>query len=138
MSIKDYYYYIKNLETLPEGVKDPLKEKHLGIMFENVKVKNEFGILIWTMIIFLFRTLLRVGHIVVSPHTLHSRDIQIFKWGALISVNSSKQQGSSHKIPISRSEIGVCPVYWLEKLLKMYPGVESDVLFSTKKYTHVT
>ena len=93
------------------------------------------------MIIFLFRTLLRVGHVVVSPHALRRRDIKFFKWGALISVNSSKtkQKGSSHKIPISRSEIlGVCPVYWLEKLLKRYPGVESDMLFSTKNYTHVT
>ena len=77
-------------------------------MFGNVEVKNEFAILImiWTMIIFLFRTLLRVGHVVVSPHALRRRDIKFFKWGALISVNSSKtkQKGSSHKIPISRSE----------------------------------
>ena len=29
-------------------------------------------------------------------------------------------------------------MYWLEKLLKLYPGVESDILFSTKNYTHVT
>ena len=132
---------IKNLETVPEDVKDPLTEKHLAIMFKNVKVKNEFRILIWTMIIFLFRTLLRVGHVVVSPHTLRKRDIKYFRWGALVSVNSSKtkQKGSSHKIPISRSEnLGVCPVYWLEKLFKRYPGVESHMLFSTKNYTHVS
>ena len=129
---------ITNLETIPEDVKDPLTDKHLDIMFPNVKVKNEFGILIWTMIIFLFRTLLRVGYVVVSPHALRRRDIKFFKWGAWISVNSSKtkQKGSSHKISISRSEIlGSCPVYWL---LKRYTGVESDMLFSTKKYIHVT
>ena len=77
----------------------------------------------------------------MSPHTLHRRDVKNFKWGALISVNSSKtkQKGSSHKIPISRSEnLGVCPVYWLEKLLKKDPGIESDFLFSTRNYTHVT
>ena len=28
---------IKNLETVPEDVKDTLTEKHLGIMFGNVK-----------------------------------------------------------------------------------------------------
>ena len=71
---------IKNLETIPEDVKDPLTEKHLDMMFEYVEVKNEFSILIWTMIIFLFRTLLRVGHVVVSPHALHRRDIKYFKW----------------------------------------------------------
>ena len=132
---------IKNLETIPEDVKDPLTEKHLVIMFAMVEVKKEFAILIRTMIIFLFRTLLRVGHVVVSPHTLRRRDVKIYKWGALISVNSSKtkQKGSSHKIPISRSEnLEVCPVYWLEKLLKRDPGVETDFLFSTGNYTQVT
>ena len=110
-------------------------------MFENVKVKDEFCILIWTMIIFLFRTHLRVRHVVVSPDTVRRRDINFFRWGALVCVNSSKtkQKGSSHKIPISRSEnLGVCPVYWLEKLLERYPGVESDMLFSTKNDSHVT
>ena len=80
---------IKNLETVPEDVKDPLTEKHLGIIFENVKVKNEFYVLVCIRIIFLFRTLLSVGHIVVSPYTLRRRDITFFKWGALVSVNSS-------------------------------------------------
>ena len=82
-----------------------------------------------------------VGHVVVSPHTLRRGEVKMFKWDALISVNSlkTKQKGSSHKIPISWSEnLGVCPVYWLEKLLEMYPGVESDMLFSTKNCTHVT
>ena len=80
---------IKNLETVLEDVKDPLTEKHLGIIFENVKVKNEFYVLVCIRIIFLFRTLLSVGHIVVSPYTLRRRDITFFKWGALVSVNSS-------------------------------------------------
>ena len=70
---------IKNLETTPEDVKDPVTERHLSMMFSNVKVKNEFSVLIWTMIIFLFRTLLRVGHVVVSPHTLRRRDVKFFK-----------------------------------------------------------
>ena len=29
-------------------------------------------------------------------------------------------------------------MYWLEKLLKRYPGVKSHMLFSAKYYTHVT
>ena len=132
---------IKNVEVIPKDVKDPLTEKHLKLMFRGVNVKSEYCVLIWTMIILLFRTLYRVGHAVVSPHTLHRRDVKMFKWGALVSVNSSKtkQKGSSHKIPISRSEnLGLCPVYWLEKLFKHYPGLELDVLFSSKNYPHVT
>ena len=29
-------------------------------------------------------------------------------------------------------------MYWLEKIFKRYPGVESAMLFSTKNYPHVT
>ena len=32
----------------------------------------------------------------------------------------------------------MCPVYWLEKLYTFFPGLESDVLFSSKNYPHVT
>ena len=55
------------METVPEDVKDPLTEKHLKIMFQYVNVKNEVCVLFCTMIIFLFRTLLMVGHMVMSP-----------------------------------------------------------------------
>ena len=74
---------IKNLETVPEDVKDPLTEKHLKLMFREVIVKSEHCMIISTMIIFLFRTLLRVGHAVVSPHTLRMRDVKIFQIGCL-------------------------------------------------------
>ena len=132
---------IKNLETTPEDVKDPVTEKHLIKMFSNVKVKNEFGVLIWTMIIFLFRTLLRVGHVVVSPHTLRRRDVKFFRRGAMVTVNSSKtkQKGSAHKIPLSRVEdVRLCPVFWLEKIIKIYPGVDSDLLFSTGNFPQIS
>ena len=90
---------------------------------------------------FLFRTLLRVGHAVVSPHTFRRGDVKNLEWGALVSVNSSKtrQKGYSHKIPISRSKnLSLFPVYWLEKLFNFYPGAESDFLFSTKSYPKVS
>ena len=89
---------ITNVETVPEDVKDPLTEKHLKLMFRGVNVKSEYCVLIWTMIIFLFRTLVRVGHAVVSPHTLLRRVVKLFKWGALVSVNSSKTKQKAHHI----------------------------------------
>ena len=46
--------------------------------------------LIWVIIIFLFSTFLRVSHVVVSPHTLFRKVVTIFKWGALITIHSSK------------------------------------------------
>ena len=98
-------------------------------MFQYVNVKNEVCVLFLTMIIFLFRTLLRVGNVVMSPHTLRRSDAEFFKWGVMISVNTSKtkQKGSSHKIPISKSEnLELCPVYWLRCLYKRYPRAETE------------
>ena len=77
----------------------------------------------------------------MSPPTLRRRDVKFFKWGAMVSVNSSKtkQKGSAHILPPSRAEdLSICPVFWLEKIINRYPGVESDLLFSTLNFSHVT
>ena len=57
----------------------------------------------------LFRALFRVGHDVVSSDTLRGRDIKLYKWRALVSVNSSKkkQRFSVHKISIARAESNI-------------------------------
>ena len=68
---------ITNLESVPEDVKDPLTEDNLKSIFKKVHLKNEFNVLVWVFIVFLFRTLLRVGHTVVLTHTLRRRDVQI-------------------------------------------------------------
>ena len=96
----------------------------LKVMFKNVSLKNEFGFLVWIIIVFLFRTLW-VGHAVVSPHILRRRDITFYKWGVWVSENSSK-----NKIPIARAESNIlCPVYWLESLFARDPMKESAMLF---------
>ena len=67
--------------------------------------------------------------------------MEIFKWGVLVSVNASKtkQKGSSHKFPISKSEnLDLCPVYWLGFLYKRYPWAETEFMFSTKNYPKLT
>ena len=106
---------LQNMGTVPEDLKDPLTEKHLKIMFQYV---NSFPI----------SNTFKVGHVVMSPHTLHRSDVEFFKWGVLISANTSKtkKKGSSHKIPISKSEnLDLCLVYWLRCLYKRYPRAES-------------
>ena len=82
---------------------------------------------------------LLMAHCTIAPHPPWG-GCKIFRMGALVSVNYSKtkQKGSSHKIPISKSSnLGLCPVYWLEKIFKRYPGSVSDFLFSTKIYPKV-
>ena len=72
---------------------------------------------IWTMILFLFKTLLRVSHVVTSPHTLLVRDIVFKSWGMIVNIKSSKtsQRGKPHQIPVSRIENkALSPVYLLD------------------------
>ena len=81
---------IKNSQVASEDVNDFLNLKHLDQMYRKVDTKSGMGLLIWAIIVFLFSTLLRVSHVVVSPHTLLREDIQFYKWGVLVTINSSK------------------------------------------------
>ena len=88
------------------------------------------------MVVFLFSTLLKVGHAVVLHHILCRRDVNFFKWGPLKNVDSSKTQQNVtvHKIPFAKSESYVlCAVFLLENHVCMYSKGEADFLFSSKK-----
>ena len=61
---------IKNSQVASKDVKDFLNLKHVDQMYRKVDTKSGMGLLIWAIIVFLFSTLLRVSHVVVSPHTL--------------------------------------------------------------------
>ena len=90
---------------------------------------------IWTMILFLFKTLLRVSHVVISQHTLSVNDIVFTSWGMIVNITSSKtiQQGKPHKIQVSRIENkALCPVYLLKKKKKLFPRSGSSPLFTLK------
>ena len=92
---------IKKSQKIPEDVKDPLTLKKLGKMYRKADTKTHMGLLVWSIIVFLFSTLLRVSHVVLSPHTLLRKDIKIFTWGVLVSVHSSKTKKEPFQIPIS-------------------------------------
>ena len=83
---------IKNSQKILDDVKDPLTLKHLEKMYRKAVTKTHMGLMVWTMIVFLFSTLLRVSHIVLCPHTLLRRDIKFFKWGVLVCIHSSKNE----------------------------------------------
>ena len=54
---------IKNSQKIPDDVKDPLTLKNLQKMYRNANKKTHMGLMVWTMIVFLFSTLLRVSHV---------------------------------------------------------------------------
>ena len=68
-----------NSQSALEDVKDPLVLKKLGKMYRQADTKTHMGLLVWAMVVFLFSTLLRVSHVVVSPHTLLRGDVKMFK-----------------------------------------------------------
>ena len=82
---------------------------------------------IWTMILFLFKTLLSVSHVVTSPHTLLVKDIVFTSWGMIVNITSSKtiQRGKPHQIPVSSIENkALCPVYLLNFFFNYSLGQE--------------
>ena len=108
-------------------------------MYRKADTKTHMGIMVWTMIVFLFSTLLRVSHVVLSHHTLLRRDIKFFKWGVLVCIHSSKTSKEPVQIPISYGrEKSTCPVYWLNKLFTRYPRNKNDFLFSTSKVRSIS
>ena len=130
---------IKNSKKIPDDVKDPLTQKHLEKMYRKANTKTHMGLMVWTMIVFLFSTLLRVSHVVLSPHTLLRKDIKFFKWGVLVCIRSSKTKKEPFQIPISYGRKNcTCPVYWLEFFFTRYPISKNDYLFSTSKVRSIS
>ena len=101
------------------------------IFYHNVKglpvagwsdMDSYYMLSIWTIILFLFKTLLGVSHVVTSPHTLLVKDIVFTSWGMIVNITSSKtltiQWGKPHQIPVSSIENkALCPVYLLNFFL---------------------
>ena len=126
---------IKNSNPYVDDAKDPIRPEHLDIMYRKVDGSSFYMLTIWCMILFLFKTLLRVSHVVISPHTLMVKDVLFKSWGMIVIVNSSKtsQRGKPHQIPVSRiGNKALCPVHYLEKIQKLFPRKGDSPLFALK------
>ena len=126
---------IKNSNQYVDNTKDPIRPEYLDIMYRQVDMDSYYCLTIWTMVLFLFKTLLRVSHVVTSPHTLLVKDIVFTSWGMIVNITSSKtiQRGKPHQIPVSKIEHkALCPVYLLKKLLKLFPRSGDSPLFVLK------
>ena len=125
---------IRNLQTTPPGQKDPLFPKHLTKLSKVVDKDSVIQRLVWAAMCFLFRTLLRVSHVVSSPHTLKTKDVVFTNWGFFVRVSSSKTKKKSQKpqyIPVVKSQGSpLCPVALLEDIWASSGSGENN-LFST-------
>ena len=114
--------------------KDPLFPSHLKKVAKVVNVHVGWEVLVFTCMLFLFRTLLRVSHVVRSPHTLLECDVKFNAKGMLVAVGSSKTSRKGESVEflpvVYAGDNDVCAVKWLKKFLKMYPKAQGDPLFS--------
>lgn len=108
-----------------------LKKLYVAVDFD---VNIQF--LVWVAVIVLFRTLLRVSHVIDSPHTLRRRDVSFTPWGVILVVYSAKVGGKKfpRKLPLTRGpNHRWCPVFWIERLFRKFPRPSSAYLFSCEK-----
>ena len=124
----------------PSNQKDPLFPKHL-VKLSKVDSESDIQRLVWAAMCFLFRTLLRVSHVVSSPHTLLNSDVVFTNWGFFVEVCSSKTKKKSQKpqyIPLVRSPGSpICPVALLEEFWAS-SGSGENCLFSTSAIPAIT
>lgn len=115
--------------------KEPFTPELLLRVYKVVKLCVHEELLTWIGLLLMFRSLLRVSHIVISPHTLRRCDVKFLSWGVMILVKSSKTKRQfipSFEIPICSGKIKeLCPVCWLKLLFAQYPRNSDAYLFST-------
>ena len=132
-SIKSLLAGIKNVQNTPTMQKDPILPAHLRKMSSVVSLANQYHRLTWTAVLLMFRTLLRVSHIVTSPHQLLRKDIKFTTYGLDVLVHTSKTSKVLERIPVNKlSSSEICPVYYLKELFQLYPRSGSSPLFSTR------
>ena len=126
---------IRNLQVTPSNQKDPLFPKHLVKIARVVDNESVIQRLVWAAMCFLFRTLLRVSHVVSSPHTLKTKDVVFTNWGLFVKVSSSKTRKKTQKpqyIPVVRSpDSTLCPVALLEGIWTSSSSGENDLFSSS-------
>ena len=118
----------------PEG-KDPLLPHHLERLAKVIDTDIELEFLVFVAALVMFRTLLRVSHVITSEHTLLRSDLMFNDSGCLLLVRSSKtcRKGSFNRyIPIVKANNKkVCAATWLKALVNRFPAVGDAPLFSS-------
>ena len=122
--------------------KDPISPVHLKKIARVVGKESDWEFMMFTCILFMFRTLLRVSHMVWSNHTLTCSDVKFNKNGMLVAIRSSKTKGKGETVSflpvVKAGDNDLCAVTWLKCFLKKFPREGKEVLFSLngKKFTY--
>ena len=126
---------IKRSQGLGEKGKDPMFPSHLKRIYNVLHVNVHVELLVFLAALLMFRSLLRVSHVVTSDHTLCRRDVLFNNKGCLLRVRSSKNtsgKGNERYIPITWApDASMCAARGLKALLESSPGQPDYPLFSS-------
>ena len=136
---------LKGIEKLKSGDskgKDPMLPEHLKKIMRVLDLSSDLELLVYVSSLFMFRTLLRISNIVISPHTLRVRDVRFSDAGCLVYVNSSKtttSQDDSTVLPLLFStDKNICAASWLLYMVKRFKPKREDYLFSAPSLPGLT
>lgn len=133
---------IKRVSSGHSRKRDPITLSHLKRLYSYLDVSSPSDLLFWSICLFLFRTLLRVSHVVSSPHTLYRKDVKFTSWGMWIYVRSSKTnqlRNDTVKIPVYNLPLkSFCAVFWLRRLYDCQDPKYKGPLFSLPAMPYLT
>lgn len=134
-------FAIKKATNYQPQRKTPLLAENIVVIYDVVNFANDYEFLHFAAILLMFRCLLRVSHVIKSPHTLLREDIIFTPWGMLVNISSSKtkQIKSGDLLPVALSNnYKLCAVSVIKMLLSRYPLQDSDYLFSTNDIEYLS
>lgn len=124
---------IKNSPCVLPSPRIPVTLNHLKKLYQCFDFTKTRHIMFWSCILTMFRSLLRVGHVTVSPHNLLRKDVCLSDQGMLVVIRSSKTSHRSDPprvIPVSAiREYTLCPVYWLKQYIARSPCAPNMPMF---------
>ena len=133
---------IKRLAPTASQGKDPIFPTHLKALSKVVDYYDVLELLVFVASLLMFRSLLRISHIVVSDHTLLRSDVMFTSAGCVLLVRSTKTLKSGEgelKIPINfGKDKAICAVRNLRLLMDIFPRGPSDQLFSAPQLPRLT
>lgn len=122
---------VKRRNDQPTKSRDPMTIGILQKMYGCLNINVKSHVLFWASALLLFRSLLRVSHVKVSPHTLNYNDIVWVEDGYDIKVRSSKTSSVLRVIPVrSLKSKKLCSVFWLKHWVSISKCRGSMPLFS--------
>lgn len=127
-SLKATLTGISNRHGHCKDQKEPMTVPDLRAIYSVLDLSDFEVLHFWAATLLLFRSLLRVSHVVSSPHTLKVQDVQWTPYGFLLRIRSSKtrRKGDTRSIPIARlTDNSLCAVHWVETVIGNRPGKEN-------------